>query len=273
MNYPVSDLPRLRMLGALTSLRFPLALHVALYHTVRPFGRWGVFAPLMASGYSAVSFFFLLSGFILTYSHAAEYERGLGSARRFWMARFARIYPVYLLGVLLAAYVDRNLFAYSIERKALLASFVMVQSWSSRLVQNFYVPAWSLSCEAFFYLVFPFLLLRLRRSSRVACLWSIAACTAVAMAAPAWALWHYPSPAMHELPVTQAGYGQVLRIRRLPLLALPEFLAGMSLGWLYVQNGIRDVLRGCQRGQVACCLSSPCAVLRGDRTSPCTTAC
>lgn len=237
---PVPGLPRPAVLGALTSLRFPLALHVALYHMVRPFGRWCLFAPLMSSGYSAVSFFFLLSGFILTYSHAAEYERGLGSACRFWLARFARVYPVYLLGVLLAAYVDRGLFAYSIERKALLASVFMVQSWSSRLVQNFYVPAWSLSCEAFFYLVFPFLLMPLRRSSRAASFWWIAAFTVLAMAAPVWGLWHYAAPAMHELPVTRVGYGQVLRIRRLPLLALPEFLAGISLGWFYLQHGISE---------------------------------
>lgn len=226
------------VLGALTTLRYLIALHVALYHFVRPFERWGSAQAFMAAGYTGVSFFFLLSGFILTYTHAAEYQAGRGSAPRFWMARFARIYPVYLFAVLLAMYVQHHLLLYPMERRAVLANFFLVQSWSSRLVHNFNVPAWSLSCEAFFYLLFPFVALRLVRRSRAAYLWSIAGFVLMAMLAPLWGLLHYSSPAWHELPDTRVGYGEILRIRRLPLLALPEFLAGVSLGWLYVQHGI-----------------------------------
>lgn len=226
------------VLGALTSLRYIIALHVAFYHFVRPFERWGHGRSFMEAGYTGVSFFFLLSGFILTYTHAAEYTAGRGSAPRFWMARFARIYPVYLLAVLLAVYVQHHLLLFPMERRAVLADLVLLQSWSSRLVRNFNVPAWSLSCEAFFYLLFPFVVLRLVRRSRAAYLWSIAGFVLLGMAAPLWGLLHYASPAWHELPDTRVGYGEVLRIRRLPLLALPEFLAGVSLGWFYVHHGV-----------------------------------
>lgn len=226
------------ILGALTTLRYLIALHVALYHFVRPFERWGHAQSFMAAGYTGVSFFFLLSGFILTYTHAAEYEAGRGSAPRFWMARFARIYPVYLIAVLLALYVQRHLLLFPMERRAVLANFFLVQSWSSRLVHNFNVPAWSLSCEAFFYLLFPFTVHRLVRRSRGAYLWSIVGFVLLAMVAPLWGLLHYAAPAWHELPDTRVGYGEVLRIRRLPILALPEFLAGISLGWFYVHHGV-----------------------------------
>ncbi len=233
-----TGLPRPPVLGALTSLRFLIALHVGFYHFVRPFRLWGPLASFFGAGYTGVSFFFLLSGFILTYAHAREYEAGRGSPRRFWIARFARIYPVYLLGVLSATYIYRGLLAFRIERVALIANVFMVQSWSSRLVRYFNVPAWSLSCEAFFYLLFPFLVLRLRRHARWASVLSIAGFVLLAMAAPAWGLLHYPAAGMHELPDAQAGYSNILRIRRIPLFALPEFLAGVSLGWMYVQHGV-----------------------------------
>src|ERR1035437_8502357 len=89
--------PRLPTLKALTSVRFFAAMHVALYHLVRPFTLWGALTPVISVGYVGVSFFFFLSGFILTYSHAAEFELGKGRPLKFWVARFARIYHVYLL--------------------------------------------------------------------------------------------------------------------------------------------------------------------------------
>jgi hypothetical protein len=47
-----------------------------------------------------VSFFFVLSGFILAYSYLGQLRLG-GEKRRFWEARFSRIYPVYLLSLLI----------------------------------------------------------------------------------------------------------------------------------------------------------------------------
>src|SRR4051812_45730838 len=54
---------------------------------------------LLRTGYLGVQFFFVLSGFILAYTYLPQ--RGTGFQRTFWVARFARIYPVYVLGLLL----------------------------------------------------------------------------------------------------------------------------------------------------------------------------
>ena len=163
---PVTGVPRPPVLKALTSIRFFVALHVALYHLVRPFPLWGPLTAFISAGYQAVGFFFFLSGFILAYSHAPEYELGKGSARRFWVARFARIYPVYLLSMLFAGYVGFQYFRQSIHVFAFVADLLMVQSWSVRMVNFFHVVAWSLSVEMFFYFAFPFLLLPLRPATR-----------------------------------------------------------------------------------------------------------
>lgn len=231
----VPGVARPPVLKALTSGRFFAALHVALFHVVRPFSRWGIFAATMAAGYSGVAFFFFLSGFILTYAHAAEYERGKGSPVRFWMARFARIYPVYFVVMVIALLTNLDVVRRTpYHAVAFVADLLMVQSWSVRMVGFFHVGAWTLSCEAFFYFVFPFLLLRLRPRTRVISVCLIVFFYALAMAAPLVAILRYPQAANSE-NYTASGSLMVFTIRRLPILAVPEFLAGVSLGWFFLR--------------------------------------
>jgi peptidoglycan/LPS O-acetylase OafA/YrhL len=238
-DLPITDLrnpapaprqPRPPQLKALTSIRFFAALHVALFHLVRPFALWGPFAGFMGAGYTGVSFFFLLSGFILTYSHAHEPATGPAFRRRFYFARFARIYPVYFLITLAAGYVLRSQFAQHVHILAFAAQLLVVQTWSVRMVSFFNVPAWSVSVEVFFYAVFPFLFLRLRPSSRLRGMIAIGIFWLLAIALPLLAVWKFPAGAWHE-----ENGNFVFFIRRFPPAALPEFLAGISLGWLYLR--------------------------------------
>ena len=221
-------------LRALTSVRFFAALHVSLYHMVRPFSRWGALTGLMTVGYVAVAFFFLLSGFILTYSHADEYEAGRGSAPKFWIARFARIYPVYAVSLLYAAIASRSEFHNHLHVLAFGMDIFMVQSWVVRAVNFFNVPAWTLSVETFFYLCFPFLILRLRPSSARKALLATGFFWILALAVPLFCLARYPIPSLDEAS-TAVGSLFVFNVRRLPLLMLPQFAAGISLGWLFLR--------------------------------------
>src|SRR5271155_1236018 len=86
---------------ALTSLRFFAALWVVLFH-VNAIGlnRGGskVYLAFALLGYVGVSFFFVLSGFILVYVYAGRQIQ----KRRFWQARFARVYPAYLFALVVA---------------------------------------------------------------------------------------------------------------------------------------------------------------------------
>src|SRR5437879_9174903 len=93
-------------LRALTGLRFFAALHVVGLHLLADGHLEGlpVFVrEVLVRGYMAVGLFFVLSGFILTYTYLGNGMGTLGPSgtRRFWVARFARIYPVYLLGLAL----------------------------------------------------------------------------------------------------------------------------------------------------------------------------
>ncbi len=164
-----------------------------------------------------------------------EYERGKGDPVKFWVARFARIYPVYLVSLIFAAYVGFNLFQKRIHIIAYIADFLLIQSWSLRMVNFFHVTAWSLSVEAFFYLVFPFLLLRLRPSTAAKAFLAVFAFWLLAMVFPVLCVTLYPLAAWHPEISTAPGGALVFRTIRLPLLALPEFLAGVSLGWIFLR--------------------------------------
>jgi peptidoglycan/LPS O-acetylase OafA/YrhL len=113
----------------------------------------GAIYALIRGGYLAVTTFFVLSGFVLARGYAAKRWTG-GNLLRYGVARFARVYPVYLLSLLVVApfiEADRT------PGKGLLvaAHGALVQGWLGTIPVNWNTPAWSLSCEAFFYAIFP----------------------------------------------------------------------------------------------------------------------
>src|SRR5487761_828074 len=87
----------------LTSIRFFAAFYVLLFHAERNLAALGwvprVLMRIVGLGYVSVSFFFLLSGFILALVYLKD-GRPV-TRRRFYWARVARIYPLYLAAMLL----------------------------------------------------------------------------------------------------------------------------------------------------------------------------
>ncbi|WP_213804395.1 acyltransferase [Granulicella sp. dw_53] len=144
-------------LPALTGIRTLLAIFIILFHFTPP--HLGVLYPIIDSAYVFVGFFFLLSGFILTYNYS---DRALTlSKREFWLARFSRLYPIYLLVLLISVHMLRDEWASRSHaefwRGVLLTPFLL-QGWSPNLATFGNTVAWTLSCEVMFYFAFPFLL-------------------------------------------------------------------------------------------------------------------
>src|SRR5580693_9914155 len=161
-------------LPALTSLRFFAAFHVVIFHLLATQVVRGPdwFQKLSSVGYVGVSFFFVLSGFILVYTYAG---RNL-SLKDFWRARFARIYPAYAFSLLFTApffffavlKLDIPFFAWPKVHLKLASGLVitLLQAWVPPAALTWNSVAWSLSVEAFFYLLFPFLILIFIRRSK-----------------------------------------------------------------------------------------------------------
>jgi len=207
-------------LPALTGIRFFAAFYVVLFHSLPWVSKhYDLPKPMQiffVNGYLAVALFFLLSGFILAYTYDGQIE---GSSKRlhFWQARFARIYPVYFLSLILAYFFQRSL-----PLTSRVAVVTMVQAWNpfrAGLAGAWNYPAWSLSVEAFFYLVFPFLLPRMSQlGSRVlVILLGVFLTASVFMHTPIQGLGNQDR---------SSDWARV----PLPIIRLPEFLAGMILG-------------------------------------------
>ena len=211
-------------LDSLTGLRFVAALAVFGVHAAGQFwpGNSSV-ARATWQGVSGVSFFFILSGFVLAWS----FRPGLPK-RDFYRKRVARILPLYYLALLAAIAMHVRVGGLTWLTQA-LPSFGLVQSWLPR--QTVYFggngPGWSLSCEAFFYALLPFVAgLLLRRSSRVLG-WTVAACVAGSLLATA---------ALHPHASDSSAYWALYV---LPPTRLLEFVAGVAAG-LVMKRGWRS---------------------------------
>jgi len=155
------------MIKPLTSLRFIFALMVFLSHleflllSKNESSRW-LFKHIFFEGYIGVSFFFILSGFILAYKYQEALLTGEKNKMDFWRARFARIYPLHVLTLLLSIPLVFNEFVQD-KIKFIVKFFIQLTLTQSYFPQrtihySFNAPSWSISDEAFFYLLFPFLL-------------------------------------------------------------------------------------------------------------------
>jgi len=231
---PAPGQPRPALLRALTSVRFFAAFHVLLYHFFPYYRDHGPLSWLIGSGYTGVTFFFVLSGFILVYTHADEYLAGRGSVARFYFARFARVYPIYLSALVVTFILEWRLLLKPLHLIAVAADLLMVQSWSVKTAILFLAPAWTLSCEAFFYLTFPFLILRLRPVSILRAVTAILFFCVVGQSVPVWYLYH--AFGFHlQLWLPEQASSLLNFVQFIPIFALPEFLCGMVLGWVAVR--------------------------------------
>jgi len=151
----VSPTPLPRTLPLLQIFRGGAAVFVVLFH-VTWFGRvldpqyflWGAFL----FGHSGVDFFFVLSGFIMAYAHAAD----AGYPAQAWpfvKARVARIFPAYwiVLAITLASYAYHpGLGDYALNVPTAARAAVLYEQLREPVVP----VAWSLSFELAFYLFF-----------------------------------------------------------------------------------------------------------------------
>jgi peptidoglycan/LPS O-acetylase OafA/YrhL len=147
-----------RHLPSLTSLRWFAASAVFLSHAERLFSDTSLaplFATIAPQGATGVSFFFILSGFVLAWSHRAG-----DTARQFYRRRFARVVPAYW-AMCVVALVVPPLTYNPIESMQDLATRVLpitlLQSWvpSAPFYFGGNSVSWSLSDEVFFYALFP----------------------------------------------------------------------------------------------------------------------
>lgn len=219
-------------LDALTGVRFFAAIHVVIFHFGGDLGAGSApwLQSIIGGGFASVGLFYVLSGFILT---AVYGGRDLaGEARRaFWVARFARVYPAYLLGFLLWAPIAVVHRTHAVHAALTLAG---VQAWVPPYATMWNYPAWSVSVEAFFYAAFPFLLHLVSRLDGPRTWRLLGLAWAASLVGPVLYLAFVPGT-----PNEHTSEFWLSFLKYLPAIRLPEFLFGIGVGHLWRGGKLR----------------------------------
>lgn len=204
-------------LPQLNSLRFFAAIAIVIFH----FGRWSFpFNDGLLNNYSlsfnlAVSFFFVLSGFIMATVYNDLKTFSLKKALFFYLKRFARIAPLYLLALIITTFL--------VNQKFFLEDFFLnlffLQSWIPEHALSLNFTGWSLSVEMFFYLLFPFVFPFIANKNNIFKFTFI--------------FWLLSNLAV--LILFSFDYN-ISFIKYYPLLHLNEFLIGMYAGIIYLKG-------------------------------------
>lgn len=216
-------------IDSLTGLRIFAAVAVYLSHAGTPDGAPTWLATFMTSGYSGVTLFFVLSGFVLSLNYFHELRSP--SAAKLWryaVARFARVYPVYLL-VLLYVIVSHRTAGVTVD--PWLGHVLAIQAWHPEIGYAFALngPAWSISVELFLYACFPLVVIALARLRSIRALLAVAGITVCVLLGLAAG---FAVTGANEL-VSDPGSAHRW-LYRSPLTRLGDFVLGIVAARLYL---------------------------------------
>jgi peptidoglycan/LPS O-acetylase OafA/YrhL len=224
-----------RRLPALTGLRIFAALFVYFNHLSAPAGAPGFLGSFLESGYCGVTIFFVLSGFVLAFNYFDELARPKARGiYEFLVARFARVYPVYLL---VLAFIVLDLHANGAPIDGWWRNALAIQAWDPSVIHafSFDAPAWSVSVEFFLYACFPLLvplIARLRTPSQL-----LLAAVLVAALVAGLAAW-FVATGKGDLSFFEADSAHRW-LYRTPLTRLGDFTLGILAARLFVTAGHR----------------------------------
>jgi peptidoglycan/LPS O-acetylase OafA/YrhL len=209
-------------IASLTSLRFFAAALIVLRHYSESRG-WGIEKTFALD--QGVCFFFVLSGFVLFYTYRDKLS-SRSDLIHFALVRVARIWPVYLLGLLLLLmFLPANL---PHSPSIALTNVFLLQSWvpQSTFYYALNAPSWSLSVEFFFYAAFPLLLWNWNKNWIYKIAGAMLLTTAI-IAFCGYLHWHGTHTPTHLI------YQSFLYIN--PLSRLFEFVLGMTAAHIFLR--------------------------------------
>lgn len=137
----------------LTFTRFLAAVSIVVFHYG---GKSFVFnndlvSFIFSNADVCVSYFFILSGFVMMIAYG---NKSVIIEKEYYRNRFARIYPVYFLAILLTLFLQLR--TNNLDLEGFFLNIFMMQAWIPGKLLSFNPPGWSLSVELIFYLIFPF---------------------------------------------------------------------------------------------------------------------
>jgi peptidoglycan/LPS O-acetylase OafA/YrhL len=167
---------------------------------------------------------------VLAYNYSDRAQKGQLSAKNFWVARLSRLYPVYLfallisLGMLMDEWHARSHLQFA---EGLVLTPVLLQGWSPSLSTFWNTPAWTMCTEAFFYLIFPAVVLWKRPKKIWALVAILGGLWCLGMVLPSLYMHFHPDGDLHPGRYTDGFWMRALKFSPPP--HVPAFLFGIVL--------------------------------------------
>jgi peptidoglycan/LPS O-acetylase OafA/YrhL len=221
----------MKRLDQLTFTRFLAVFLVLVYHGsagiyIRPIKFFPISA-LLYSAPTAVSYLYVLSGFVMSLVYYRPQERF--DVRGYWSARFVRIYPLYIISFLLVCLYYFEYMA-RIEVRKILANVFLLQAWFPDYAQSFNYASWSLTVEFFFYSLLPFFTMWAYHQSMRKLIW---------VSIGLWGL----SQSVHYFLWMRLYPGQEHFIVYFPIFHLNSFILGVVGGIWFLRESSAHVVK------------------------------
>jgi peptidoglycan/LPS O-acetylase OafA/YrhL len=222
---------------ALTGVRALAAGMVFFYHWLFDEPTHWAFVPraLVSEGYLGVGIFFALSGFLITVRYAGDLNERRISYRSYLFKRFARIYPLYFVVMTLMVVVPgRPIGQAPADAWAAIVNYTLTQALFPSFLLSGVSTAWTLTIEEMFYLVAPALVVWFGGRGTAPLRKVMLRAGMVALAGLAVAVLLSQLPPL--LPNTLFGAPLNYLLHYSIFGRMPDLLAGMALGFVYLQR-------------------------------------
>jgi peptidoglycan/LPS O-acetylase OafA/YrhL len=207
------------ILPNITFFRFVAALWIVVYHfglKVTTIHDNHLLNSIFKNGFQAVSFFYVLSGFIMAFIYYTANLENKFNVWKYWKARFARIYPAYFFAFVLSLFVYFY-WGNKLDFIQAISELFCLHTWRIDGMTSYYnYPDWSISVEFFFYLCFPLII-------KSGVKWNITVLTLIAAS-----LWIITQLYYNSIPVHDQK-----TLEYFPLLHLSSFILGVYGGIIY----------------------------------------
>jgi peptidoglycan/LPS O-acetylase OafA/YrhL len=167
--------PTHKYLSNLTPLRGIAALWVVVFHFSEIVAKFVSTEKslLLTKGYLMVDLFFIMSGFIIYHVYLENFQTRLSGEnfRQFIVARFARVYPLHFVTLLLCIIILVPAMGWDPlfnNPRAIPTNLLLIHSFGIHKLFNWNVPSWSISAEWWAYMVFPLLAIFINRKKGMA---------------------------------------------------------------------------------------------------------
>lgn len=137
----------------LTFTRFLAAFAIVVFHFGRdvfPFD-YAIIQPTVLSLNIGVSYFFILSGFVITIAYSRMPHV---SYLKFYLLRLVRIFPAFLISFILSVIYLSHI-GENIDTSNYILQAFLIHVWFKEYCLSINFPSWSLCVELFFYFIFP----------------------------------------------------------------------------------------------------------------------